>query len=269
MNSVLDFLTELYDSGLGYSALNTARSALSTIVNLPGEHTVGSHPLICRFLKGVFKVRPTLPRYEQTWDTSVVLDYLETLHPVATLSLKDLTLKLVMLTLLVTGQRGQTIHLMDLDYMKQGKQSYTFVIQERIKTTRPGRKQPKLVLTEFRKNSKLCVVKTLQEYIKRTKDIRNSSRLFITYIKPHKEASRDTISRWTKAVMKEAGIDMTVFAAHSTRAASTSKAATRNVPLNTILKTAGWSNENTFTKFYKKQIHNNLDNDFATAVLSK
>lgn len=31
LNLILDFLTSLYESGVGYSALNTARSALSAV----------------------------------------------------------------------------------------------------------------------------------------------------------------------------------------------------------------------------------------------
>ena len=37
VNQVLDFLTELHDSNCGYSALNTARSALSALITLPGN----------------------------------------------------------------------------------------------------------------------------------------------------------------------------------------------------------------------------------------
>lgn len=67
--------------------------------------------------------------------------------------------------------------------------------------------------------------------------------------------------------MKAAGIDLNLFSAHSTRSASTSKAAASNIPLGLILKTAGWTNEQTFAKFYKKQIVDNTTNNFATAVL--
>ena len=101
-------------------------------------------------------MRPALPKYLQTWDTAVVLDFLETVHPVTSLSLKNLTLKLVMLALLVAGQRGQTIHLMDLEFMKQTKQGYTFGIRDRIKTNTPGRKQPALVFHRFNEKPQLC-----------------------------------------------------------------------------------------------------------------
>jgi len=41
----IDFLATLFASGLGYSAINTARSALSSVLALPDNTTFGSHPL--------------------------------------------------------------------------------------------------------------------------------------------------------------------------------------------------------------------------------
>ena len=81
VTDVLEFLQELYARGLGYSCLNTARSALFSFIVLDGNVTVGNHPLVQRFLKGVFQTRPAFPRYTSTWDTSIVLSYLKTLHP--------------------------------------------------------------------------------------------------------------------------------------------------------------------------------------------
>lgn len=46
----LAFLTSLYKQGLGYSAINTARSTLSS-VNLVTRLTFGEHPLVTRYLK--------------------------------------------------------------------------------------------------------------------------------------------------------------------------------------------------------------------------
>ena len=60
----INFLAELYDSGIGYSAVNTAKSALSSIVTLPDNSSFGAHPMVCRFLEGVFELKPSLPKYE-------------------------------------------------------------------------------------------------------------------------------------------------------------------------------------------------------------
>lgn len=46
INQVLEFFTELYDNKCGYSALNSARSSLSALISLPGDLSIGNHPLI-------------------------------------------------------------------------------------------------------------------------------------------------------------------------------------------------------------------------------
>ena len=79
---VLDFLSHLVDLGYSYSAINTARGALSALITPHTEDTVGNNPLVKRFMKGVFELRPVRPRYTKTWSVSTVLRFLKTLSPV-------------------------------------------------------------------------------------------------------------------------------------------------------------------------------------------
>ena len=51
-----------------------------------------------------------------------------------------------------------------------------------------------------------------------------------------------------------AGVDMSIFAPHSTRAVITSAASRTKIPLETIIKTAGVVCESTFAKYYKKPL---------------
>ena len=52
---VINFWTHFYDTGNSYSAINTARSALSAAVDIADSPcTVGEHPLIKRFVKAAF-----------------------------------------------------------------------------------------------------------------------------------------------------------------------------------------------------------------------
>lgn len=96
------------------------------------------------------------------------------------------------------------------------------------------------MINEYTPDPKLCPLTTLKEYIQKTKPLRNSAKqLFISLIRPHKALFRDTISRWTKDVLKLSGIDITTFTAHSTRAATASKANAKDVPLDVILSTIG------------------------------
>ena len=128
----IDFLQSLYEDSLGYSAINTARSALSSILTLPGNVTFGNHPLVTRFLKGVFELKPSLPRYNSIWHVSVVLGHLKTLEPVYALDLKALTLKLTMLLCLLTGQRCQTLSKLDITLMQKLPGKYVFTIGEKL-----------------------------------------------------------------------------------------------------------------------------------------
>lgn len=65
--------------------------------------------------------------------------------------------------------------------------------------------------------------------------------------------------------MKAAGIDLSTFAPHSNRSASTSKAA-MTLPMSTILETVGWAQESTFALFYRKPVCK--QGQFGEAVLS-
>lgn len=87
----------------------------------------------------------------------------------------------------------------------------------------------------------------------------------MSYTKPHKAVSRDTIGRWVKTVLSSAGIDTKKFKPHSTRAAAVSEASNASVSLDEILSTAGWSSESTFAKFYNKPVVR--ESQFASSVL--
>jgi hypothetical protein len=69
--------------------------------------------------------------------------------------------------------------------------------------------------------------------------------------------------------MTDAGLDTACFHPHSTRAASTSKAVARAVPIDIIMSTTGWQSATTFQKFYHKPIvETDGTSDMATALLS-
>lgn len=136
VNNVLSSLTELYKSGLGNSCINTARSVLSSFIQLNNFVNIGSHPLVSRFMRGVFVLRPALPRYNVTWDVNIVLKYLKSLSPLSSLSLLQLSHKLVMLLALLSGQRGQMLHLIDIQNIHFQENSVKIVIGYMLKTRR-------------------------------------------------------------------------------------------------------------------------------------
>ena len=139
MTNGIEFIVSLYKAGLGYSAINTARSALSSVLALKDGVKFGEHPLVVRCMKGIFELKAALPKYTEIWDVNIVLGYLRTFESVHFLSLKELTLNLTMLLCLTTGQRGQTIHKMDVSYIQEMDGRYRITICDKLKQTKPGR----------------------------------------------------------------------------------------------------------------------------------
>ena len=225
LGEALEFLTSLYNQGLTYSIINTARSALSLILNIEGPYPFGSHPLVSRFLKGIYETRKPQPKYNTILDVAIVLKHLKTLEPLEELSLNDFTLKLLLLLLLATGQRGETIYVLSLDGMTMSPLSCTFDLVELIKTSKRNKRTDSIDIHGYQVDNGLCPLLTLKEYLKRTAPMRGTERkLFVNIIQPHKGVSRHTISRWAKLGLESARIDTSQFTAHSTRAATSSKA---------------------------------------------
>ena len=128
-------------------------------------------------------------------------------------------------------------------------------IIDKLKHTRQGYHQSTLKLPRFPQDKKLCVVECLTEYINRTGSVRgNNDQLLLCHVHPHGPASKDTISRWLKKILSDAGIDN--FTSHSFRGAAASAMLKCGVSVDHIMKTAGWSNATTFQKFYNKPVVN-------------
>ena len=107
-------MAELFEQGLGCTALNTARSALSQVLPPQAGVLFGELPLTKQFMKGVFQEKPSLPQYTITWDPGLLLSFLRRHSPNGILELKMLTFKTVTLLTILSAQGTQTIHLLDI-----------------------------------------------------------------------------------------------------------------------------------------------------------
>ena len=92
-----EFLTEYFKTGLGYSSVNSARSALSNIKKPVCNVPFGKSPLVCRLLKGVFNIRPALPTYVKKWDITKFFTFIKSKLVLTTCDLKTLSHRLVIL----------------------------------------------------------------------------------------------------------------------------------------------------------------------------
>ena len=249
LHLALDYPTELLQTGIGYSAISTAKWAIASVTGTVNGRDFASHPLVKKFMKGVFQRKPSLPRYRVTWSVGQVLSYLEQ-QTLSDISLKDLTLKVTMLLCLLTGQRLQTLAAMHLDHTALNDHQCIFYINEVLKFSRPQKHIAPVTPRRYDVNTNLCGTPFTQvlghdrSLIRRDKA--EARRLLLRFRKPHCGVTVDTISLWVKQVLCKLGIDTTIFSAHSARGASTSAAARRGAPLDAILTAASWSSAKTF-----------------------
>ena len=145
----IELLTELVKSGLGYSAINTARSALSPVIVPTNGMAFGKDPSVCRFLKGVFEIKPCLPKYSRIWDLNRILSYLKQFSSIQDIQLKDMTMNLTTLLCVLTGQRCQTIHKIDVDFIQFQQDGCNITIIDILKHTKAGKHQPPLRLLSY------------------------------------------------------------------------------------------------------------------------
>jgi len=193
-----------------------------------------------------------------------VIAKLASIYPYERLSLKDITKKLVLLLALATGHRAQTLSLIRISQISLDEK---LIIPDRIKTSASGRSQPFFLFSRFINHENLCVIHLMEHYIELTKALRPSTCdfLFISFSKPHKAVSSQTIGRWIRLSLKECGINTSFFSAHSTRHASTSQAASKGVSTDIIKRATGWTGESqVFANFYNRPF---LNPEFSNAVL--
>ena len=261
VSNVANFLASLYQEGYQYNSIGAYRSAISSVHDKIDGVPVG------QLVKGIFNTRPPIPRYTSTWDVQTVLSYLESLGPSTNLSLKLLSLKTVFLMAITRPSRSIDLAHLDCKRLQSNTGGITFLPSVLAKQSRQGKPIEEFFFPKFPSNIVLCPVSTLRAYLERTGPLRGGeSRLFVSFIKPHKAVTSSTIARWLRTMLELSGIDSSIFGAHSTRSASTSAAARGGVTLEDILKAANWSSESVFQKFYHKEVDKTC---FGVAVINQ
>ena len=272
----IDFLVHLHHEGAKYDTVAGARSALSAILPVCNGVSFGKNTTVSRILKGMFKIRPRLPKQIVIYDMNRVLKYMVELPQNECLSLGTLTGKLATLLCILSGQRAQTIVNLHINLMEVADEEVVFFNPVILKTTTPSSHQKPLVFQSFPHNNKLCVVGCLGNYIQRVRHIRKHSagsatNLILSYASPHNPVKSATLARYVTDFLGKCGIDLTVYTAHSTRKASTSKAEKLGLSLKEISGAAGWKSASTFQKHYKLPITNNFGSsllqDFQSTTL--
>ena len=160
MSLILEFLFEQFSKGKQYRTINTIRSAISMTHDEIDGTRVGQHPLVSRFLKGVFNIRPPAPKYAVTWDVDVVLSYLRSLPDNQKVSFQLLSHKLAMLMALANADRCSDLAALDLNHRTFQGGGVRFIIPGLTKTRKSG-PPVEAFYPAFPEDPKICPVETL------------------------------------------------------------------------------------------------------------
>ena len=265
VNMFGEFLISLHDKNFSPATVKGYRSAISTTLKQISSIDFSSQSVLSDVVRSFELERPRTRPHFPKWDLAVVLSALNSspFEPLDSCGFKELTFKTVFLTALASGRRRSEIHALSCSDVQFSDQSVSL-------STFPGflaKNQLPSVLSSpislpslSGQDSLLCPVRALKIYLERVLSRRKGrKRLFISHLDSYdKEISCDTISRWIVQTIKLAygtrKLNQVSVNAHEVRALASSWAWSNKVPLDDIVKAGFWSSENSFIKFYLRDV---------------
>ncbi|KAG1277773.1 hypothetical protein G6F66_012208 [Rhizopus arrhizus] len=265
-DNVLNFLM----NHRNYSSqhLNGLRSSIASVFRVlhPNETSLAQQEKIVQFFqaKRHQEVKTPTEADLSAWDTDIVVHYAKTnWRNNHQLTLFDLQKKTLIILCLATMARPRS------DIGRLMYKNVQFTLQDNMPVSVllffPEAKETNMKTARFGLIDKVevCLTRTLFHFIQRTQSYRQNlpedHTLFLTYLDNKNKTSSSvrpsTVSSWVKQIMTEAGIDTTVYKAHSIRSASSTKAIELGYSQDKVEEHANWSKKaNAFSKYYYKPI---------------
>ena len=189
---------------------------------------------------GATKLKTPNSKISVTWNAKDLLTYLKDWKVDAASPLREIATKLATFLTCLSVQRVHTISLIDSRNIKFDQEATYLYIFEDLKVQR---NRPKFVMkATLHESDPLETSRLLRIYLDRTAAFRRSNaqdgfpdHLFLSYVTPYRPVTADTLARWIPGVLKNAGIDTSVFGAHSMGGAAASAARNSNAPLDAVL----------------------------------
>lgn len=258
---IANFVAELTSMNLSSATVAAHKAAVTSF--LEGFGSRPDDPLLSRMMKGVYRQKPSKPKYDNIWDVSIVIRYLKKKSKNERLSLEELTHKMVMLLALTSPKRVSEIARLDLSTLQKGTDKWVFHLEFMNKNR--GHGKPHKATFERFEDSRICPITTMEAYIERTQSVRGDETcLILSTIRPHRPVTSSTVARWLKVTLANAGISGR-YTAHSTRAASTSAGSRSGLSSKAIMNAANWApSASTFERFYNRDV----EESFQEAILS-
>lgn len=257
-SDVARFLSDLYlIHKLSYSSILLHKSVVSTLCDPDKSGVLSSHFMVKQILKSISSQKQTCKK-PPIWNVDVLAAYLKS-YKVDWENCFQVQRHTAALLLLCSGRRVHDLTLLhiDSDHYTEYADSANFWPVFGSKTDSSNYRQSgwKLLINKDDNNLDpiYCIKKTIS-LLESRRHMINSTSLFMNLRGEAAPASRTIIAGWIKTLLKDAGISATPG---SFRSAVASKNWFDNYPLEDILARGNWRSQNTFCKFYRKEILSN------------
>eukprot|EP01132_Coremiostelium_polycephalum_P010169 gene10169-12475_t len=263
------FFNHLYDINLSYKTILSHRACLNQLTKIKDKKDLTLDPILNRIITGISKERPSNVKYNEIYDPEIVFKFIKLKYPVnSKLSFDHLLDKCIILVKLCAFARASDL----------AKWSYKKLeIQDNrirgpliaAKEQRSSNQQSIMSIDKLSVPS-ICPYSCLRLYLSKVashrKVLKSSVKVFI--FKDGSPVPASYISKVTKSFLQKAGIDITKFSAHSTRAAMASKALSMNINPLTVKNLGRWKSTETVEKFYHYSIIGSKNNLSASSVIN-
>jgi integrase len=205
-------------------------------------------PVVTMFYKGSQRTAPPAKRQTVVWDPEIPLQFI--LKQPRPEDFRTAGKEALLLLLLATGIRVSDAARLSKKISCTGD-VYAIPFLEERKT---GFSEPQLLRPYS--VERLCPVAALKHFLELGRARRHWNEKFLFISSTGTRASVDTLRKWVMSLLEKTGVKAT---AGSCRSAATSAAILRDVPIDAIMKAAGWKRENTFRKYYHRLVHRDVD----------
>lgn len=238
------------DSITSAASVRPYRAALRHTILLSTGHDIGENPYIQKIMSAAENMMPSCPRYQDTWDMDILLRFWQQQPPNESLMDSDLLDKSITLLMAAAVLRSSDAKAIVRSSIRCSQEELSFVINN--PKNAKGITAP--VKVARMKDSTICPVAAIERYLHTTASRRASGdeSLFVGIRQPFAPLSSKAIAARVVHVLKQAGIDTTVYKAHSVRSAAVSKAIEMGMDLDDVLVHGRWRSERVFRDFYER-----------------
>lgn len=248
------FLSDLHQiNSFAYNTILFHRSVVSTLCH-PNNQNLSSHPLVTRILKAISVQKPKASR-PPIWDVDDMSSWLSNSF-CRNLNLYECSRRTACILLLCSGRRVHDLSLLSIhpDNFSMSDDQIVFWPLYGSKTDSYDYRQSGWKLLPNPDNDALNPIFWIKSLLDLSRQRRSEcaiNNLFLTVRGTPKAASKTVIANWVKGLLQEAGIKASPG---SFRPAVASKNWLLNFPLDDILSRGNWRSQNTFSKFYRREI---------------